>query len=349
MKQAIYILLMVLLVGTPAIAQERPGQQLRRLGENLAKLDLSPDQQLQVKAAVDEMIAKLDEIRRDARPGERPMAKIVDVVADGRSKLTGILNADQQFRLRELMQNDRAEAAKTPEPKVDLPARTPEPPALKKPEPPVAKTPEPPALKKPEPKMDDMMSGPGTSGRTGPGEAEPEANIVGTGVDAPAFTLKSTGDRPFASAGFKGRVVVLVFGSYTSPIFRQRVAAMEKLAKDTTRTASFFVIYTREAHAHGEWEVERNKDENIQVEQPRTDAERKEQAKQAVSTLKITVPVLVDGMDDAVAKAYGLSPNGAVVIGRDGKIFARQKWFEPVALRQHIDAASAVKNTPQTP
>jgi hypothetical protein len=90
--------------------------------------------------------------------------------------------------------------------------------------------------------------------------------------------------------------------------------------------------------------VERNKDDNILIEQPRTDAERRDLAKQTVNTLKITLPVLVDGIDDAVSKAYGLSPNGAVVIGRDGKIFARQKWFEPVGLRQQIDAAALVKN-----
>ena len=56
--------------------------------------------------------------------------------------------------------------------------------------------------------------------------------------------------------------------------------------------------------------------------------------------------MLVDTLDDTVAKAYGLTPNGAVVIGRDGKVAARQRWFEPVALRQMIDAAVAARATP---
>lgn len=343
MRNASLILLLLVLTGVPALAQDRPGTQLRRLGENLAKLDLTPEQQVQVRQTVDEMIARLEDIRRNARPGEREMSKIVDVLSDGRTKLTGILNADQQFRLRELMQQDRAEQAKAPEPKV----------ARVEPKPAEPKKTAPPAVKRPEPRMgEDMMGGDGSPGRAGPAApagpvgpplTEP-GSAIAVGAEAPLFALKATTDRPYALSGFKGRVVVLVFGSYTSPSFRQRAAALEKLAKETQTKAAFFVIYTREAHAVGEWEVDRNKDDNILIEQPTTEAQRRELAKQAVTTLKLTIPVLVDGMDDAVTKAYGVAPNGAVVIGRDGKVFARQRWFEPLGLRQHIDAAAAVRN-----
>jgi peroxiredoxin len=164
------------------------------------------------------------------------------------------------------------------------------------------------------------------------------------GQPAPAFALKSLAGQPVTLASMKGRVVVVVFGSYSTPSFRQRVPALEKLAKDYSTRATVLVVYTREAHAVGEWEVDRNKEDNIAVEQPKTDAERKTLATQAVSTLKITVPVLLDDMENSTAKAYGLTPNGAVIINRDGSVAARQHWFEPIGLRAQIDAAISVKN-----
>jgi peroxiredoxin/Spy/CpxP family protein refolding chaperone len=317
----------------PPAGENRPGVQLRKFGENLQKLDLTPQQERQVRAVLDDMMARLEEVRRDAKPDDRPMMKVGQIMAEGRGRLAEILTDQQQAKLRDLMQQDRAEQIKR-----DEPAKPVEP----------TKKPEPPTGKKSEPKMgEDMMTGgaaTGSSRRDRPA-AGPLDDLapIDVGSAAPAFTLRTTADKTMSLASYRNRIVVLIFGSYSSPVFRQRAAALEKLNRNVGSKATFLVIYTREAHALGEWEVERNKDDNVQIEQPKTDAERHQLAKQAVATLNITVPVLVDTIDDTVAKAYGLTPNGAVVIGRDGKVAARQRWFEPVALRQMIDSAVAAR------
>ena len=69
--------------------------------------------------------------------------------------------------------------------------------------------------------------------------------------------------------------------------------------------------------------------------------ERKAEAQEAQRELRITIPMAVDSMDDAVANAYGTFPNGAIVIGKDGTIAARQQWTNPDTLREAIDQAYA--------
>jgi hypothetical protein len=44
-------------------------------------------------------------------------------------------------------------------------------------------------------------------------------------------------------------------------------------------------------------------------------------------------------MKDSVSSAFGTFPNGAVVIGKDGNIAARQQWTNPDTLRTAIDEA----------
>jgi hypothetical protein len=135
-------------------------------------------------------------------------------------------------------------------------------------------------------------------------------------------------------------VLVVEFGSYTCPAFRDRAAGMEQLRKDYSTRAQFLVIYTKEAHPTGGWEVARNKDEDIRIDQPTTDKGRRELAKKAVDKLNVSLIVAPDKMDDSVATAYGGFPNAAFVIGRDGKVAAYQQWTDPPALRRHIDAAA---------
>jgi hypothetical protein len=120
---------------------------------------------------------------------------------------------------------------------------------------------------------------------------------------------------------------------------------MEKLKNDLGPRAQVYVVYAREAHAVGEWEVDRNKDEGIQVEQPRTLEARKTLASAAREKLKITVPMLLDSMENDAAKALGAGPNSAIVINRDGVIAARQQWFEPTSLRRVIDESLNARPT----
>ncbi len=159
---------------------------------------------------------------------------------------------------------------------------------------------------------------------------------------APDFTLVKLDGKTVQLAALRGTVVVIEFGSYTCPSFRQRVSGMEALRRSHGRKATFLIIYTKEAHAVDEWDVPRNQQEGIAIEQHKTEADRKAAARAAREALKITIDIAPDAMDDATTKAFDGFPNGAIVVARDGSVFARQKWCDPDALRRHIDAAAAI-------
>ena len=107
--------------------------------------------------------------------------------------------------------------------------------------------------------------------------------------------------------------------------------------------ADFLIVYTRESHAVGEWEVERNKRARILVEQPTTMEQRKALARQAKQALKITIPIAIDTMDDKTIRDYGGFTTCAVVIGRDGHVAAYRTHGDPTALRRLIDQTIAGK------
>jgi hypothetical protein len=100
------------------------------------------------------------------------------------------------------------------------------------------------------------------------------------------------------------------------------------------------IVYTREAFPAGEKNVERNRDEGISVAQAKTIDERKAEALDTERELRITIPMAIDSMDDAVSNAFGGFPNGCIVIGKDSKIAARQQWTTPDTLRGLIDDAA---------
>ncbi len=309
----------------------RAGIAVERLVGALAKLDLSRDQQEKTKALFDDTRDKLRELKESA--SENPDRQVMTeksraIFGNTRDKLAEILTPDQQLKLRDLMQQ---------QPPAAEPAERPKPPEVAT----KAKKLDPAGEPKDMMMQDDRAKKPAVAKPTaGPVKSSPAVEV---GQAAPDFSLKTLDGKPVSLASLKGRLVVLVFGSYTTPTFRDHLPALEKLAKENGSKASFYILYTSEAHAVGDWEVDRNKDEKILVEQPKTETERQSLAKQAASTLNITVPILIDEMDNAVAQAYGLAPNGAVVIGRDGAVVARQHWFEPMSLRQQLDGAVAAR------
>jgi hypothetical protein len=66
-------------------------------------------------------------------------------------------------------------------------------------------------------------------------------------------------------------------------------------------------------------------------------------ARHCRAALRLSIPVLVDDLEDSATAAFGTFPDGAVVINRDGTIVESQQWAEPTALRRIVDQATAVK------
>ena len=112
---------------------------------------------------------------------------------------------------------------------------------------------------------------------------------------------------------------------------------MSKLYDDFGTDVQFFLIYCREAHPVDG----KNPGGRTLVEDPLTDAERRGVAVQFLEDLKLKTPALLDGVDDAVGKAYASHPDRLYLVGADGRIaFAGERGpfgFEPIQLREAIE------------
>ena len=141
------------------------------------------------------------------------------------------------------------------------------------------------------------------------------------GDAAPEFTLLTHDRKEKVSLPqFRGRPVVLVFGSITCGPFRQRFGAIDALQKRYGDKAQFLLVYVREAHPTAGWRMESNDRVGIVADQPTEFDGRADLAHRACSLLKATMPVLVDEIDDRVNEAYSAVPSRHYVIDAEGKV-----------------------------
>jgi hypothetical protein len=82
----------------------------------------------------------------------------------------------------------------------------------------------------------------------------------------------------------------------------------------------FYVVYLREAHTEDGRQSPANRRDEIVVNQPKTYDERVDLAQQMCSKLELTIPCLIDGMDNRVGLAYAAHPDRMYVIGIDGTV-----------------------------
>jgi alkylhydroperoxidase family enzyme len=82
----------------------------------------------------------------------------------------------------------------------------------------------------------------------------------------------------------------------------------------------FLAIYVREAHPVDGWRMASNDRAGIRIEQPRARDERLAVAQKCCSALEISMPLLVDEMDDRVGHAYSGMPDRLYLIDRDGRV-----------------------------
>jgi|TARA_Y100000758_G_scaffold265371_1_gene205080 hypothetical protein len=103
---------------------------------------------------------------------------------------------------------------------------------------------------------------------------------------------------------------------------------------------AFLVVYIREAHPTDGRQVGSNTRERILVKQPTTFEERVDIAEQMCSKLDISIPTLIDGLDNAVGNAYSGMPDRLYLVGRDGKLTYKGDrgpfGFRPAELEEAI-------------
>ena len=104
---------------------------------------------------------------------------------------------------------------------------------------------------------------------------------------------------------------------------------------------AFAVVYIAEIHPTDGWQVTHNLEDDVKRAQPTTFVEREQVATACALNLRIEMPVVIDGMDNAVANAYGGLPDRLYLIGRGGRIEFQgdlgPEGFRPEALAAAID------------
>ena len=84
--------------------------------------------------------------------------------------------------------------------------------------------------------------------------------------------------------------------------------------------ASTVFVYIAEAHATDGWQMQSNLDDDVLLANHTTIEERFAAAREGVARLGLTMPVLVDAMDDAVSNAFAAWPERIYVVDVDGRI-----------------------------
>jgi hypothetical protein len=103
---------------------------------------------------------------------------------------------------------------------------------------------------------------------------------------------------------------------------------------------AFLGIYVREAHPTDGWLLESNSRVGIEEKQPSNQAERFDVAAKCCRRLEMTIPLLVDEMDDPVGRAYSGMPDRLYLIDRQGRVAYKggrgPYGFKPAELEQSV-------------
>jgi hypothetical protein len=95
---------------------------------------------------------------------------------------------------------------------------------------------------------------------------------------------------------------------------------LEELHDRHDDDVAFFIVYIREAHPEDGWVLADNRREEIAVADPTSLEQRAAAAGACAVRLRTRIPVLLDGVDDEVALAYGGWPDRLYLIGSDGRV-----------------------------
>jgi len=90
--------------------------------------------------------------------------------------------------------------------------------------------------------------------------------------------------------------------------------------RDLGDRADIYVVYIAEAHSADGWQMASNEAEGVLIDQPRAFAEREAAATRCAETLGLTIPTLIDGMDDAALDAFAAWPERIFIAGADGRL-----------------------------
>lgn len=200
--------------------------------------------------------------------------------------------------------------------------------------------------------------------QAGPGLSHFADQAPAIGAPAPRFELRGLDGETVSLDELVGeRPLVLQLGSHSCPVYRYRRFGMRELWEEYRGRVGFLLLYTVEAHPRGtpspyrdpqrnggEWDLLLNRVVGVRLPRATDLDERAAAARRSAEALEIPYPVAVDGMDDAVWRAYGAAPSAGYVLDRRGRVVLVQPWIDPAEIRLALDRLLAQsEDGPGTP
>jgi hypothetical protein len=144
------------------------------------------------------------------------------------------------------------------------------------------------------------------------------------------FTLPyADGSGSYTLSANNGKIRAFMLVSITSPPARVQMERWSALLRKYAREdVQLFAIYGRELHPA---------DRGTFRKYPLPTSQEAKAAYAREFAALGTIPVLVDGMDDAVFTAYGRAPNGAYLVDKEGNLVFRGTWADARKIEHMID------------
>jgi hypothetical protein len=98
------------------------------------------------------------------------------------------------------------------------------------------------------------------------------------------------------------------------------LSALDSLYERYRDQCAFFFVYVREAHPEDGWVLTENRRADVAVVDPSTEGDRVDVATVCAARYAIRMPIIVDGVDDDVTRAYGAWPERLYLVGEDGRV-----------------------------
>jgi hypothetical protein len=165
-----------------------------------------------------------------------------------------------------------------------------------------------------------------------------DASGLQAGDTAYDFTLynHNSDSLNLSTALGNGTPVLLVAGSYTCPVFRNKIQDINNVVQTYGSMLQVYVIYTIEAHPDSDTSVyfgyvnptSQNIQAGILYGEARTYGERKSIAQDLLDSMTILAPLFIDGPCDNWWLNYGPAPNNSYLIDTNGIIFSKHGWFD---------------------
>jgi hypothetical protein len=164
-----------------------------------------------------------------------------------------------------------------------------------------------------------------------------ETNGYAQNDTIPQFTLFDKNGSAFdiSTELQNGKPVLLIAGSITCPVFRNKVATINDVISTYGNSIRTVIVYTIEAHPtdpspySGQVNItQQNIDENILYPQPVTYLERKNMVDSLLNLMTVFAPIFIDGPCNEWWLNFGPAPNNAYLIDTNGIIFSKHAWLD---------------------